>query len=84
MRVVDRVEGPVRQQGQVLAVQGEDRAAVAEALGRRVHHDAVGRSGDAQIALEPVLSLVVRLRPGQVGRVRREGQAGAVPVAAAR
>ena len=88
VRVVDRVEGPYRQEGEVPAVGGERRLLVDEPQRGRLERPgarAAGRTGDLgpQIG-EPDLPqrVLARVRPGQPPRVRGEhrvGQLGAGP-----
>ena len=74
MRVVDRIESAVGQEGQVLAVQGERRGGVVEPGRGHVGDGPVGQPGQPDVraaALGPP-----RLRPGEQRGVGGEGQAG--------
>lgn len=77
--VVDRVEGAVGQEGQVLAVEGEGRGVVLEAQRGRLGDRQVGGVGEAELAQR----LEAGVRPGEPGRVGREGQSPYVAVLAA-
>ena len=80
VRVVDRVEGARRQEGEVLAVRGERRRGVDEPFRGGIVRPCRTPRSASWIERS---SRAVRLRPGQPRGVRREGEPGRVAEVAA-
>ncbi|GAA3108084.1 hypothetical protein GCM10017687_20300 [Streptomyces echinatus] len=77
--VVDRVEGAVREEREVFAVEGEGGRVVLEAERGRLDDREVGGVGDPQLGERAGAGV----GPGEPGGVGREGEAGDLAVVAA-